>query len=328
MLNLISSKEKRIYLVQTPSSALEIIIKDEIKNKYNITSDAVIDIQTSKDLKKVKDLYGITPLNSDKWFVEIDLNKIKDKTLYKLIQDSTTCTFLLTCSRYSIFKTTKDYLKSNSLLDLYITYLRRADFYFLYNLLVPDGYKIKPSLIEHTYKTYSNDINSVITLFKHIGNGNEIETIKDITELCGIGNISIEGYIFDLLKPVTNTDRGIRTVIRNRLKSGAGIADELTYGKLYTYLNNSIFNMCQIKMLMQAGVVYDRIHKLPDTFDEKALVRYQKYLYKLRETPLSSLLEIKVCIGNTRWKKASDFISFIYTLYNIKYKEAINGSNM
>ena len=59
---------------------------------------------------------------------------------------------------------------------------------------------------------------------------------------------------------------------------------------------------------------------MPDTYDEKALSRYNKFLWKIRLIPMSDLLRIKQCLGDKSWTSEMDFLRFLYKYYNIEAK--------
>ena len=308
-----------VLLLQTPSSKLYMFLFDKIKRKYHINVDSTIAVENKSDLKRVKEVVGIRPPFSEKWFVTVNLDKFNDKSLIEAIKMSSTCVFFVTCSKYGQYKAFKDSLKNYSgVYDYYINYLRKPDFIYLYDAFVPEGNRLTKQLFDYTVTSYSGDIEAVMDLFLHLGQGESIESRKDISEICGIGGNSTEGFIFSLLKPLSGSDKGLSTVIKNRVKAGVDLGNTLGFAKLYNFLSKSIKCFCEIKMLMMAGVVYKSIYKLPSSFDEKALAKYQKYIWKLKEIPMSDLLRLRQCMGSKKWLNELDFLNFIYKYYSLK----------
>ena len=128
-----------VILLQTPSTRLQIFLQDKLKRKYDCNNDSLIRVETKKDIKRVRDVLGITPPFAVKWFVEINLDAFYDKELIKVIKESSTCLFFCTCSKYSTFKKFKDSIKDDcSVFDYYINYLRRPDLIKLYDDFVPE----------------------------------------------------------------------------------------------------------------------------------------------------------------------------------------------
>lgn len=313
-----------VLLLQTPSSKLYMFLFDKIKRKYHINVDSTIAVENKSDLKRVKEVVGIRPPFSEKWFVTVNLDKFNDKSLIEAIKMSSTCVFFVTCSKYGQYKAFKDSLKNYSgVYDYYINYLRRPDFIYLYDAFVPEGNRLTKQLFDYTVTSYSGDIEAVMDLFLHLGQGESIESRKDISEICGIGGNSTEGFIFSLLKPLSGSDKGLNTVLKNRIKAGIDLCDTLGCSTCYNFISKNLYNFIVIKQLLISGVVYKSIRNLPDTFDEKSLARCQKYLWRLKEIPMTSLLQLRSCMGDT-WRSDLDFLRFIYKFY---YIESLNKLN-
>lgn len=305
-----------VAIVQTPSSKMLMFLQDKLKAKYRCRSDSIIDIENKTDYKKIKAVLGVYPPFAEKWFVQVSLDKFRDKELINLVKQSTTCIFFCTCSKYKIFKDFKDALKGvDGVCDFYINSLRRADFVYLYDAFTPSDNKLTKQLFDYVFKSYMGDVEAVFELLLQLNQGTKIASRKDITEVCGLGGLSVESYIFDLLKDLSGSAKGLETVIRNRVKAGTDLCDSVGLRSMFNFMNRSIGLLCELKMLMISGVVYKSVRKLPESFDEPALARYQKYIWRLREIPLSSLLKLRQCIGETAWKSELDFLGFIYRYY-------------
>ena len=319
-----STLDVSVAIVQTPSSKMLMFLQDKLKAKYHCRSDSVITIDNKTDYKKIKAVLGIYPAFAEKWFVEVNLDKFRDKELIALVKQSTTCLFFCTCSKYKTFKDFKEAIKGvDGVCDFYINSLRRADFVFLYDAFTPDDNKLTKQLFDYVFKSYMGDVEAVFDLLIQLGQGTKVESRKDITEICGLGGLSVESYIFDLLKDLSGSDKGLMTVIKNRVKAGTDLCDSVGLKSMYNFMNRSIGLLCELKMLMISGVVYKSVRHLPDSFDEQALARYQKYIWRLREIPLSKLLKLRQSIGETPWKSELDFLGFIYRYYYEKAADLI-----
>jgi hypothetical protein len=309
-----------VLLLQTPSVKMMQFLQDRLKRKYHVTADAMITIETKNDFKRLKDVEGVVPLDSDRWFVLIDLDKFWDKDVKASIRNGVTCVFFCTCSKYKTYKTFKDEFKSDNIeiFDYYINYLRKTDFIYLYDAFVHKDNKLSNDLFNRVAKSYSGDIEAVFELLIHLSNGDKFKTMKDISDVCGFGGQTIETYIFSLFKPLSGSDKGLKLMIKKRAQVGADLGRSLKFSTMYNYMNKSIRTLCELKMLVISGVVYKRVSNLPNSFDEKALARYQKYLWQLRSIPMSELLLLSQCMGNVQWKTEVDFLNFLYKYYKIK----------
>lgn len=308
-----------VILLQTPSVKLQMFMEDKLRSKLHSSQDSIIEITDKKDLKeKLKPVVGVEPPFTSKWFVKVDLDKFYDKDLVSAIKESTTCLFFCLCGKYKTFKTFKDDLKSVSVVDFYITYLRRNDFVYLYDVFVPKDKRLDNNLFNYVVKGYSGDLDAVLQLFLELNKGTVFKSRKAISDLIGIGGLSIDSFIFSLLKPLSGSDKGLKTVIKNRLKEGTDMSQSYSIRTMYKFMSNSIWSMIQLKQLMLNGIVYSHIHDLPECYDEKVLSRYQRYIWRLKEIPLSHLLLIKQCMGEKTWTSSVDLIGFIYRYYEQK----------
>lgn len=313
-----------VAIVQTPSSKMMMFLQDKLKAKYGCRADSVIDVESKSDYKRIRSVLGVYPPFADKWFVQVNLDKFSDKELVSLVRQSTTCLFFCTCSKYKTFKTFKEALKGvDGVCDFYINSLRRADFVYLYDAFTRQDNKLTKQLFDYVFKSYMGDVESVFDLLLQLNQGTKIESRKDITEICGLGGLSVESYIFDLLKDLSGSDKGLITVIKNRIKAGADLSESIGLKSMYNFMVRSIGLLCELKMLMISGVVYKSVRHLPDSFDEAALARYQKYIWRLREIPLSKLLRLRKCLGQTVWKTELDFLGFVYSYYYDKASDLI-----
>ena len=206
----------------------------------------------------------------------------------------------------------------NGVFDFYINYLRRPDFLYLYDAFTLSDNKLNKQLFDYAVQSYSGDIEAVFELLIHLNQGEKFENRKEIAEICGLGSLSIESYIFTLLKELSGSDKGLATVIKNRVKAGVELGEAIGFSSMYNFMSRSLLLFCELKMLVMSGIVYKTVRNLPDTFDEKALSRYQKYIWRLKEIPLSDLLRLRQCMGKKAWRSELDFLNFIYRYYNMK----------
>lgn len=306
-----------VILLQTPSTRLQIFLQDKLKRKYDCNNDSLIRVETKKDIKRVRDVLGITPPFAVKWFVEINLDAFYDKELIKVIKESSTCLFFCTCSKYSTFKKFKDSIKDDcSVFDYYINYLRRPDLIYLYDAFVKEEDRLSTQLFNFVVQGYSGDIEAIFDLLIHLSQGEKIKNRKDITDLCGLGSLTIESYVFSLIKPLSGSDKGLKKVMKDRINVGVELADSMGYTKMYNFMAKCLRCFIEIKVLCVSGVVYKSIRNLPDCYDEKSLARYQKYLWRLKEIPLSRLIRLRQAMGSKPWRSDFDLLTFVYTYYN------------
>ena len=314
-----------VLLLQTPSTQLSIFLEDKMKAKLHINSEAILTIENKSDYKKVREVLGITPPFSEKWFIKLNIDKLHDKDIINIIKESNTCFFFCTCSRYATYVDFKDKLKNVKVADFYINYLRKPDFVYLYDALTLSDNKLDNKMFNYVIQSYSGDVDAVLELFIRMNHGERFTSRKEIAEVCGVGGNSIESFLFTLFSPISGSEKGLRTTLKNRVVAGVDLGNTLGWDKFYNFFISSIERFCEIKMLLISGAVYKTIRNLPNTFDETKLSRYQKYMWRLKEIPMSKFIEVRECIGDKQWKSGADFINFIYKYYTIKCINLINS---
>lgn len=312
-----------VLILQTPSNRLNLFVEDKLRRRLKSTGDTIIEVDSKDKLKQVKELQGIIPPLADKWLVKINLSKYRDKEIYKVIKTSPTCTFLLTSDRYMYFKTARQELQGMTGLQEYYVYsIRRRDFLYLYDAFVQEKYRLPKVLFDYVVQNYSDTPDVLFDLMLELNAGVSITSRTDIAKICGIGNNSVETFILQMVKGLSGSAIGLKTVMRTRIKAGVDLGEALGYNKFYNYMNKSLMNFIQIRVLIISAVVYKDLHDLPDEYeDKKTLVRYQKYMYKIKEIPLSRFLRLKTAlIASKPWQSELDFISFLYRYYDDEVK--------
>lgn len=311
----LDNRDFTVCLLQTSSPKMETFIKDKVKRKYHGRQDTIIDVEKTTDLKDVRGVLGIVPPFSEKWVVNVKVESVDRKQLVNTIKSSTTCVFFCTVSKYKNYKEFKDSLKGvDVVFDYYMNYLRRLDVIYLYDCFVPKERRFTKMLFDYVVQSYSGDIDSIFDIFLALGSGKELKTRGDIAKIGGIGGLTIESFIFSLLKEPPTTVKGLKRVMKNRITAGKELGQLYGFSKFYSYMNRSLMTMIELKMLLLSGEVYKSVKSLPDGYDEKRIARYQKYIWRLKSIPLRNLLVLRETMGSRRWSDDTGFLSFYYKL--------------
>lgn len=313
-----------VVILQTSSDKLRMFVQDKIKRKFKCNVDTIISCSSKKDYKQVKDVINVIPPFSDKWYIDVDLDSCNDKDFVNLVKDSTTCVFFCNVKKYGTYKKFKQEIKQVSgVFDYYINYLRRNDFIYLYDCFVPEDKRLQKALFDYVVQSYSGDIESVFDLFLELADGREVKTRKDISDICGLGGNSVESFIVSMLKQPPTTEKGLNKVLKNRVRAGTELAESYGYSSFYNRLRKTLMCFIQLKELLISGVVYKQIHKLPDCYDERTLSRYQRYIWRLKEIPLSRILRLYSSLGNSAWRSDIDFLNFLYSYIYSEEKNSL-----
>ncbi len=311
-----------IVLLHTPSSKMEIFVQDKIKRHLGADADSTMTVENKEDLKQVRDCIGVTPYHSEKWYVKVNLDKINNKELYKVMHDSTTCVFMCTCSKYRIFKEFKEnFEKTLNVADFYLVWLRRDDFIYLYDAFVPESKRLAPALLNTVMKGYASDIEALFDLFLALNEGEVFKSESEIVGKIGLGSLSIESYVFRLLKPLSGSEKGLQRVLKDRTKYGIEMGNSLKWTTYYNFLSKCVVSFIEIKMLLISGSIYKSIKDLPEGYDTGKLARYNRHVWRIKEIPMSDLLLLRDSMGKKPWKTELEFINFIYKYYTAKAKQ-------
>lgn len=306
-------------LLQTGSEALKLYLRDKLKDMYSCSSNEILEIKNQSGFKQVRELAVSAPFMADKWVFVIDITSLKAdvmKSLVSIIKNSTDSVFLCYCDKYAVYKSFKEKMKSEEgFLDYYVTYLRYSDMDYLYESIVPEDNRLTQKMYKEFKKGYSSDVDAVMKLFSTLKMGIEIKTKSQITDLCGIGGNTLNSFVFSLLKNAPASEKGLITTLRNRVKSVYDLKEDYTWGQLWGYCKKILENIRDIKMLLISDDIYNSVRNLPDGYDEKALMKYQRYLYLIKGIPMTRVLRVLAMLMEQRWSNEQYFLLFIYRYY-------------
>lgn len=317
--NLDNSKGKfKVFLLQTPSDKLRLYLYDRIKVDYNCNKDTIIELKDKKDFKRVKEVAFIDSFMSDKWLVTCNLKNVSSfmKEFVELIFESTTIIFFCTADNYKTFRNFTLALKNKGVSEVYqyyLTSLRSADFSYLYNKHVQKNNKLTKQLYDFVYQGYNSSISSLMDLFEELKRGTEFQSRKDISEVCGVGGNSVESFIFSMLKDPPSTEVGMKTVLRNRLKAGLDLASIYGYNRFQNYLSSCLSSLIDLKVLLISGEIYKKVINLPDGYNESKLVKYQRFLWRIKPIPMTRFLRLATFLEGEKWSCELNLMKFIYS---------------
>ena len=319
MLADLETRGYNVILLQQNSSKMLNFIKDTLKKTYDVDQTSILQVGTKGELKRIKEIQGISPPFSEYWFVEVALDSVPIKELMPVIVQSNTCVFFVTTNKYKNYKYFKEELNKRNTIrykDYYLSYLKRRDISYLYYNLVPEDKRLTSALFNQVVASYSGDIDALFTLFEYLSKGTEIKSMREITSLIGMGGLTIESYIFMLLKEKPPTDRGKKRYRKDRLQASRELGVAYDWNTFYNYVRKAVVNIVEIKMLIISGVIYKEIKDIPDCYDIAALSRYRRYLWTIKEIPMSRLLQLFQNLSIRRWNNEVDCVSFLYNFYS------------
>lgn len=307
-----------IILLQTSSDKLDMLVCDMIRKIYRCNRDESFKLESVNKLPELRTMVSTYPLYSDKWYVEIPMKAYSEKIISE-VKGNDTAVFIIKPSNYGVYKKVADALaKEMGVCQLYLMKLNKNDFLFLYDRFtsIVGSSKLSQANREFVLKSYNDDIDSILDLFQDMSEGKVFEKQSEIIAKCGVASNSIENYVLSLCKDLTGSEKGLKTVMRNKIKMGRELITSTSPQRLYFSMMKVVKAIITLKEQKIAGSLHRDI-------EDKNLARYQKYLWRISDVPLSKFVTIYLKLGKKPWEDMLDFLNFIYNLYDVKSKAAL-----
>lgn len=313
---------KNVHLLLSKSNLAEIYVYDALKGKCGASKDSIFTVDSARGISELLELVNIPPFLANKWLFVIEYRKAK--ALFKdycQVFQSDTSEFLIKVNSYKEFLEVRGYLSNIN--DIYLSRIGLYDVEFLLN-----EFNIPYSLVKFIYKSYSLDPEQVFIIREELKNGRVFEKRKEIVDLCGVSQGSLSTYAFSLLKDFPTTDKGRKTVYRNRLKVGVELMESYGCSKFKNFLTSTVKDILDIKQLYVMGVLYDNIRDIPEytvrnskgdsivVFDKQRLSRYNMYLKTIADIPSSRIINLYLQLKESgTWRNDIDMLNFLYNYY-------------
>lgn len=307
----LTSEDRNTHLIVTNSGLAEMYVYDKLKKRCHATLESVYEINRVSEFKDMLETINLEPYMADKWLFTIDYSKLKstvDKYLH--IFDAETACFIIKCKGYKDFKDFKQgYPKAN---DLYLSIIRSGDIQYLLS-----EFNLSQKIVDFVSKSYSRDPEKVFTLYRELCNGAEINTSKDIVELCGVSTGSVVSLVMLLLADPPKTSKGFNRVLKKRIQIANDLVGAYGLSTFRNFLVSSIKDILDIKILYLQGIIYKSIRDLPECYDEKKLSRYNPYLFRIvDEIPVDRILRLYISVRESGfWRNKSSVVQFMYDYY-------------
>lgn len=305
---------KNVHMLITSSTAVEMYVYDKLKEQCHASLESVLTVNSKSSFSEMLELVGMQSYLSDKWLFVIEYSKVKASIKANVgIFESEEAEFLVKVNNYRDFKEFKELLPSVN--DLYLTFIRRNEVLYLLS-----GYSLSQKDIEFVAKSYSREPEKVFLFKKELDNGLVINSQRDIVKLLGESTGSITSYALALLRDFPTTEKGFKTVCRNRIKTGKDLCEAYGVSSFKNFLMATIKDFIYIKELYMQGTIYNSIRDLPEVFDEKKLSKYNVYLRTLiNDISYSRLVSLYSKLRESgRWVRNSDLLMFIYDYYKVE----------
>ena len=305
---------KNVHMLITSSTAVEMYVYDKLKEQCHASLESVLTVNSKSSFLEMLELVGMQSYLSDKWLFVIEYSKVKASIKANVgIFESEEAEFLIKVNTYRDFKEFKELLPSVN--DLYLTFIRRNEVMYLLS-----KYNLSQKDIDFVAKSYFREPEKVFLFKKELDNGLVVNSQRDIVKLLGESTGSITSYALALLRDFPTTEKGFKTVCRNRIKTGKDLCEAYGVSSFKNFLMATIKDFIYIKELYMQGTIYNSIRDLPEVFDEKKLSKYNVYLRTLvNDISYSRLVSLYSKLRESgRWVRNSDLLMFIYDYYKVE----------
>jgi hypothetical protein len=305
---------KNVHMLITSSTAVEMYVYDKLKEQCHASLESVLTVNSKSSFSEMLELVGMQSYLSDKWLFVIEYSKVKASIKANVgIFESEEAKFLIKVNTYRDFKEFKELLPSVN--DLYLSFIRRNEVMYLLS-----KYNLSQKDIDFVAKSYSREPEKVFLFKKELDNGLVVNYQRDIVKLLGESTGSITSYALALLRDFPTTEKGFKTVCRNRIKTGKDLCEAYGVSSFKNFLMATIKDFIYIKELYMQGTIYNSIRDLPEVFDEKKLSKYNVYLRTLvNDISYSRLVSLYSKLRESgRWVRNSDLLMFIYDYYKVE----------
>ena len=272
-------------LVYCDSSSLEVIVKNILRDRFNINKDFSVTVNKIKDIKRAKLDAFVLPLSGDKWLINVEVDDLSKKDLKDTIaQPVAFGVVVYWTSNYGIYKFLKESEEFKHqgvhFFDIYLGRVDMGDIKEMYKVLVNKKVDSFPSdLFLYLHENYRNDPQAISDLFTLIKSGNEVKLKRDIIELIGIGGSSVDSLVISLLTTSCQTQRGLKRVLKTVLNTVNDLAVSYNYTTLKNFMVSTLDGIIEMKELMIMGYYTKYIQKVPDNYNFKKIKRLKRYEY-------------------------------------------------
>lgn len=290
-------------VIYVRSEVVKAIIKDTLKQRFDIPRNVHLVARTAKELKDIKHDTITQPFGGGKWFVEVETDEISIKEIKKaVISTYNTSLTIYWVSNYGLYKKIVDLaeLKRQGVYSqvFYFGRLDSNDIYYLQMKIVQDKeLYLKDNLMKYLIKNYTYDVDAVCDLFISIKNGSKVKTKNDIIKLVGLGGNTVDSYVIKLLTYNPRTEKGLNKIVSDSLALLTDLSQNYDYITIKNYMISAINAMIEIKQLQIQGLFSMVKQDIPEGYNEYKIKRLRRfYRTILEEIPLARLLNLKLCL--------------------------------
>lgn len=328
-------KYNRVIAIYTDSTSLQLDTRQYLKEYFKVESQFVLDVKNQRELKEARKDTVTSPFFGDYWLVHIDVEKLGVKESLKTVTSYSSngvyVYWINDFKTYMDFRKHKIFASNSHSHNLIVANrLSAMDAYELLeyaNTLVEDN-KLTKDIISYVSRNYRYKVEAIYDLIALLKGGAKIESDKDVIASIGVGFLTVDSFVIDLLK--ANPDTLKKRI--NLQKKAIGQLQELSYSyshtKIRSFMLNTLKNFLEFKQMLLLGYFDSPVIKIPQNYDENRVKRtYKRYRYTLRnDVTLSRILLLMKCVTSHNYYDTELSLLSTITQYVTSF-DVINKKN-
>ena len=312
-------------------SVLLVYLKDDevldeiircVRQRYMFNAGYVCDAANLNDLhSKQKDAL-LKPLLGDRWLIRANIDDIAPDALFR-------CLFNLNGNGFYVYYTHK-YSIYNKLIHLdkvrnspcvrgvYGASFTSKDMYTLYaEKCTPQA--LKPAVLNFIVKQYRRDCGKFLRILQAVVSGVEIKTQADVVQLVGLGALTLDSYLFDLLRTeVKPTARSRNLVLHRWVRMFYDLKQAYPAPALVRLLQHKLDAVLTVKLLQVEGLVIGNRVEIPEELNTPAVQGMLRYSTDISErVSVPEILWLRQALnsaGDRTYVTDNSFCEILYAL--------------
>lgn len=291
-------------LIYSPSEDFNFYLQQKLYEKYHTTGEYRIFVETETELKDVISKTVVPPLTGDYWSINIRYNPKKMNK--KFIQH-----FLSFQSEYAFMtlwvKEYRDFMHLTSMPEIWKdSFLYVGKFGYLSKddakLFYADSIRYKEfeppePVVKYLIENYRFDIKSLAYTIGMINGGREINDTKELIQIAGLGNTTVDNLVIKLLTSSTKTKKGVEKLYAECIAFTDNLNTKLEYRTIINFMNKTLQILLDIKQLQLRGLYKNIDVPISPIYELDRMIRYNRYEKKLiHNISIVDILNLKTAL--------------------------------
>lgn len=314
-------------------SVLVVYLKDDevlneimrcVKKLYKFDTGYICDAVDLADLhNKQKDaLYR--PLLGERWLVRTCIDNITADALVRCMLNFNGSGFYIYYTHnYTLYNKLRQSVKLNTnpcVRFIYGAMFTANDMYVLYNACkLTQEQKLTPAVMNFVVKQYRKDCGKFLRLMQMLTSGVIVRTPADVVKLVGLGALTVDTYLIDLLRTeIKPTVRSYKRVIHRWVRMYWDLKQVYNPQAIVRLLQHKLEAILIIKLLQVEGLVIGVRREIPEQYDTPSVQGMLRYSNEIADRiSLPEILWLREALQRASTQAYITDVSFCNILYTL-----------